>query len=224
MTYRHSFCLLVIIIAVALVMPTNIRAQDQDTASDKAPDKAPPYAGTWGIQLQISDMFQDPSTTGTRILVKRMGGRYAGFRLGAGLGVNWADDDTVDSTGGDQVQTNSYMFDFSAEMLFHPIRGRSVQPYFGFGVLFGYSNFSAETNSDRSELSGSATGFGGILTLGGEWYAVDRFSLYAEYGLQLMSWKYSSEYTAENAEDMKRDRTQGGLSTRNVVLGVSFYF
>ena len=59
----------------------------------------------------------------------------------------------------------------------------------------GYASLSSESKPDGSEVSGSATGFGGIGVLGGEWYAIDRMSFYAEYGLQLMSWKTSREYT-----------------------------
>jgi len=193
-------------------------------AQDTSPDKTPPYPGTWGVQLQVSDAFRDASTLGTRLLVKRMGASYAGFRLGAGLGVNWSDDDSVDSTDATQVQSNATVFDLSAELLFHPIRDRSVQPYFGFGVVFGYASLSSESTPDGAEVSGSATGFGGIGVLGGEWYAIDRMSFYAEYGLQLMSWKMSREYTRANASGSTNDRTEGGLSTRSVVFGISFYF
>jgi hypothetical protein len=212
---RRLLCLVTVL---ALTAPTGARAQDE------APRKAPPYPGVWGAQLQLSDVFRGESSTGTRILVKRMGSRYAGFRLGAGIDVSWADDDTVDSTETRRIESNEYTFDLSAEMLFYPIRDRRVQPYFGFGVVFAYSDLSSERTPDGTALSGSATGYGGIATLGGEWFAVERMSLYAEYGLQIISWNRSAEYDSAGGSTSKRDLTEGGFSTRSVVFGLGFYF
>lgn len=219
------------LVVLCLLVPAASIAADADTTATGRPNSL--RAGAWAVQFSVNGYL----SSGT-VLFKHHFARHHAVRFGLTMDAGaTAEDYSLDTTR--TIATGRYENDYlsarvEATVVRYANPDASAHFYYGVGPYFEYAQSHYETVFEE-EVTRSRTRdydayeVGGMVLLGGEWFASRAMSLHVEYMASLGYESYDDEFVyhwegqgADNRERVEGDRWV--FDAGSVRFGLGFYF
>lgn len=212
-------------VALTLLMFTELSAQNESTKF--IPKKV------FALQFQITKNFTLGSFNGGTISAKYHFSNSNAVRLGITLNLDSRDDNYSNFLRDSLTQKNYISLSGSniginLQYLFYKQGTTDIWYYFGGGPFIStnfYKNEGHDRKGQNIYTKDNTTSFGISFLFGVEWFVSKNFSLSAEYGLSIKSYKETYESKNSLYEKLNKKDSKGtSLNYSSIRLGLSVYF
>ena len=244
MPLKKVFFLLLFLIAPLLI------AQSEKSGNEKEKVNSL-EKGSWSLQFQITDNFQLSSFKGQTISAKYNFTESNAARVGITLNSNSTNnddkqvDETYNTVSKGITDRDDLGITINADYLFYINPEKSINFFFGGGLLFGFSKSNSENSNDdfirdtlysvRKTISDQTSNRYGLNLLAGvEWFVNSFISIHAEYDTQFYYSKNNGEsksvstYLNDSTRDLIRTAENSNerfsIDSYSVKFGLSVYF
>ncbi|RPI18565.1 MAG: hypothetical protein EHM58_05150 [Ignavibacteriae bacterium] len=220
---------IVILLSAFLFTYCSLFSQSSDSASAKKIK----HIGRWSLQLEVGYNFDIKSFQNLAFTSKYTFTPFSAIRFGAGVSIADGDKDVeVNEQTPVSTHASNYDLKFVTDFLFYPNPSSVIMFYLGFGPQTDYYyNYAEliETDMSKNVTDEYKWGAGLNFVIGGEWFALNSLSFFAEYNLSGVYQKGETLTYKITTDKLITDKTKS--LTKDIIiksddarLGISLYF